>query len=59
MFKGDFVVDINVVVIVFEYILSYYYLLLNFFMNDNSRGINCFLLGEIVKDVKELLKDLK
>ena len=28
-------------------------------MNDNSRGINRSLLGEIAKDVKELSKDVK
>ncbi|OTX87805.1 lipase [Bacillus thuringiensis serovar londrina] len=59
LFKGDFVVDTNVAAIVSEHILSHRHSLLNLFMNDNSRGINRSLLGEIAKDVKELSKDLK
>ncbi|MGQ7105435.1 lipase family protein [Bacillus cereus group sp. Bce041] len=59
LFKGDFVVDTNVATIVSEHILSHRHSLLNLFMNDNSRGINRSLLGEIAKDVKELSKDLK
>ncbi|EJR39499.1 lipase family protein [Bacillus mycoides] len=59
LFKGDFVVDTNIAAIVSEHILSHRHSLLNLFMNDNSRGINRSLLGEIAKDVKELSKDLK
>ncbi|HHT7224846.1 MULTISPECIES: lipase family protein [Bacillus] len=59
LFKGDFVVDTNVAAIVSEHILSHRHSLLNLFMNDNSRGLNRSLLGEIAKDVKELSKDLK
>ena len=49
----------KVAAIVSEHILSHRHSLLNLFMNDNSRGINRSLLGEIAKDVKELSKDLK
>ncbi|MEB9608171.1 lipase, partial [Bacillus cereus] len=59
VFKGDFEIDTNIASIAGDYVRSHRQSLLNYFMNDGSRGLNRSLLVEISRDVNELSNDLK